>query len=228
MVNQRKAILDLSLFLAAFFVLWTIRATWAYAVDESIASPTCRAAYANLLKLFLWVVPASAFAYWLRSTPPAKYLGLSVRPSHRKGLLYLAITLGFLLAVTLFEITFGRKSFSGVNLASVPIPLALLQFLISPLFEEILFRGLVMKELMTLLPTYLANVLTSLLFVGAHLPYWLSHGGPTQAMFANCFGVFAFSVLAGWLFARSASTWPPTVAHIANNILSALLVAHRA
>jgi membrane protease YdiL (CAAX protease family) len=228
MANQRKTALDLSLFLAAFFVLWTVRATLFYAVDESIASPTWRAAYSNLLKFVLWVLPASVFACWLRSTPPAKYLGLSVLPSLRKWLWCLAVTGVFLLAVTLFEVTLGRKCFSSASLSSLPATLALLQLAVSPLFEEILFRGLVMKELMTLLPAYVANALTSLLFVGAHLPYWLSHGGPAQAMLANAFGAFVFSVVACWLFAKSASIWPPTVAHIANNLLSSLLVASRA
>ena len=90
MVNQRKAALNLSLFLAAFFVLWTLRATVFYSVDESIASPTLRAAYADLLKLVLWVLPAAAFAYWLRSARPAKYLGLSVVPSLRNALIGLS------------------------------------------------------------------------------------------------------------------------------------------
>ena len=227
-VNQRRAALDLSLFLAAFFILWTVRATWFYTVDESIASPTSRAAYADLLKLVLWVLPAAAFAYWLRSTPPVKYLGLCVVPGLRDWLSCLAATVIFLLAVTLFELTIGGKSFSGASLSSLPTMLALLQLVISPLFEEILFRGLVMKELMSLLPTYLANALTSLLFMGAHLPYWLSHGGPTPAMLANAVGVFVFSVVACCLFAKTSSTWPPTVAHIANNVLSSLLVGSRA
>jgi len=81
---------------------------------------------------------------------------------------------------------------------------------------------------MALLPAYQATALTSLLFVGAHLPFWLSHGGLTQAMIANAFGVFAFSVVACSLFAMTRSIWPPTVAHIANNIMSSLLVAHHA
>jgi len=228
MANQRKAALSLSLFLGGFFILWTLRATLFYAVDESIACPTSRAAYADLLKLVVWVLPAAAFGYWLRDTPPAKYLGLSVVPSRRNWLLCLTVTVVFLLAVTLFEFTIGGKSFSGARLSSLPTVLALLQLVLSPLLEELLFRGLVMKELMTLLPTYLANALTSLLFVGVHLPFWLSHGGLTQAMIANAFGVFVFSVVAGWLSARTASIWPPTFAHIANNILSSLLVAHPA
>jgi len=227
MVKPRRAALDLSLFLAAFFLLWTVRATLFYAVDESIASPTWRAAYSNLLKCVLWVLPASAFAWWLRSTPPAKYLGLSAVPSLRNWFWCLAVTGVFLLGVTLVEFTLGRRCFSSASLSSLPTTLALLQLVISPLLEEILFRGLVMKELMTLWPTYLANALTSLLFVGAHLPYWLSHGGPTKAVLANASGVFVFSLVAGWLFAKSGSTWPPACAHIANNILSSLLVASR-
>ena len=228
MVNQRRAALELLLFLAAFFAVWTVRATLFYLVDESIASSTWRAAYSNLLKLGLWVLPAAAFAYWLRSAPPAKYLGLSSVPSLSNGLVCLAVTVIFLLAVTLFDLTIGRKSFSAASLTSLTPTLALLQLVISPLFEEILFRGLVMKELITLLPSYVANALTSLLFVGAHLPYWLSHGGPTPAMLANAFGVFVFSVVACWLFAKTASIWPPTFAHVANNILSSSLVANHA
>lgn len=222
--NRRRASLHLSLFLAAFFVVWTFRATLFYAVDESIASPTARAAYSNLLKLIIWVLPAAAFGHRLRSTPPARYLGLSVMPSLRHWWLCLAATLIFLLAVTLLTLTLGGKSFSAVSLTSLPTVLGLLQFVISPLLEELLFRGMVMKELLTLLPTCLATVLTSLLFVGVHLPYWLSHGGPTPAMLANALGVFVFSLLACWLFTMSASIWPPTLAHVGNNILSALLI----
>ena len=214
--------------MVAFFVLWTLRATVFYAVDESITSPTLRAAFADLLKLVLWVLPAAAFAYWSRSARPAKHLGLSVVPSLRDGLLCLAVTAGFLIAVALVESTIGGKSFSGARLSSLALGLAMLQLALSPLLEELLFRGLVMKELMALLPTYLATMLTSLLFVGAHLPFWLSHGGLTQAMISNAFGVFVFSLVACWLFARTGSIWPPTVAHIANNILSSLLVAHHA
>ena len=222
--NRRLASLHLIVFLVVFFDVWTFRATLFFAVDESIASPTARAAYSNLLKLILWVLPAAAFGHWLRSTPPAKYLGLSAMPSLRNWLLCLAATFIFLLAVTLFTLTLGGKSFSAVSLALLPTVLGLLQFVISPLLEELLFRGMVMKELMALLPTYLATLLTSLLFVGIHLPFWLSHGGPTPATLTNAIGVFVFSILACWLYAKSGSIWPPTQAHIANNILSSMLI----
>jgi membrane protease YdiL (CAAX protease family) len=225
MVNQRKAALQLSSFLVGFFVLWTLRATLFYAVDESITSPVSRAAYADLLKLVMWVLPAAAFAYVLRGAPPAHYLGLSVWPTRRNWLRCLGVTAVFLLAVMLVELTVGKKSFSAAGLSSLPLALWLLQLLLSPLLEELLFRGMVMKELLGLLPSYLAIALTSLLFVGVHLPYWLSHGGATRAMMTNAGGVFLFSVVACWLFAKTASIWPSTVAHVANNVLSSMLVA---
>lgn len=226
MLTQRKVALQLTLFLVAFFALWTLRATWGYAIDESIASPIPRAAYSSVVKLVLWVIPAVTFAYRFRNPDPAKYLGLSVWPTQRCWRLCLAVTGAFLLATALMELGLGKKTFSITGLATLPLTLWFLQLGLSPWIEEVLFRGLVMKELLQLLPEYLATILTSLLFMGIHLPYWLAHGGATRVMAANAVGVFIFSLLASWLYARSESIWPPTIAHIANNVLASLLVVH--
>jgi hypothetical protein len=222
---ERQRAIHLCVFLAAFFVAWSLRATVFYSLDEQIASRFWRTAYSNLLKLVLWVLPAAAFAYWMRAASPARYLGVSVLPAARAWLMFLVVIAGFLVAVALLETTFGHKSHSAASLLSIPVGVLLLQFVLTPLLEEVLFRGLVMKELLDLLPTHLASALTSLLFVGVHLPYWLSHGGPTGATMANGAGVFLFSLLACWLYAKSASVWPAVAAHAANNLLAAMLVS---
>ena len=225
-VNRRKTALQLCSFLIVFFVLWTVRVASYDSIDATIASATIRAAYSNLLKIVLWVVPAWVFASCVRRSSPANYLGLSVLPSLRNWLLCFAITASFLLIVALVEVGIDKKSFSGAGLA-LPGAVLVMQFIVSPLVEEILFRGLVMKELMSLLPPYWATSLTSLLFLGAHLPYWLTHGGPSQAILAQALGVFVFSIVACGLYARTASIWPPTLAHTANNIMaSALVTSH--
>ena len=228
MTSRQKAALELALFMAAFFFVWTIRATSLYAIDESIGSPTLRALYANVLKMFLWVVPAAAFALWRKGQQPAKYLGLSVTPSWKQWKTCLVATFAFLLAVMAFEVIVGGRVISFQHRLSTTPLIGLLSFLFSPLLEEILFRGLVMKELSALSPLAVANILTSLLFAAVHLPYWLSHGGYTPTMAANVFGVFLFSLLAGWVFAKSGSIWPPTLAHVLNNIVSSLLVTRQA
>ena len=55
------------------------------------------------------------------------------------------------------------------------------------------------------------------------MPFWSAHGGVSGALMADTAGVFICSLLAGWLYLDSSSIWPPTLAHIANNYIAALL-----
>jgi uncharacterized protein len=228
MLTRRTRWLQLASFLAAFFVVWTLRATVFYGLDLSIASPVSRAAYSGLLKLLLWVLPAAVFARRLRKMPATPYLALSVWPSRGDWLACLAVTVAFLLVVALAETAAGGKSFSMAGLSSLPVALWILQVALTPLLEELLFRGLILRELLALLPKYRAIALNALLFAGVHAPYWLSHRGATLAVLQDLGGVFAFSVVACWVFARTKSIWPPTIAHIANNLLAAMLIAGHA
>ncbi len=214
--------------MAVFFAVWTLRATLLYAVDESIASPTLRATYSDLLKFLLWVLPAVAWVRWVKGLAPGEYWVLGRGPGPGQWKRCLVVTAVFLVVSAAFELGTGHKSFSLAVLRGTPPVIGVLFYLVSPLLEELLFRSFVLKELLGLMPLAAANVVASLLFVGAHLPYWLSHGGLTPAVAANCFGIFLFSLLAGWVFAQSGSVWPAGVAHIANNLLAAVVVAGKA
>jgi membrane protease YdiL (CAAX protease family) len=226
--DRRRFALQLLLFLACFFTAWSLRATVFYSLDEQIDSPILRAAYADLLKLVLWGLPAAVFASCVRKVAPGQYLGMSAAPGMRTWALCLVVTSAFLILVTATETLLGGKALTAGRLLSFPMAILLLQFVLSPLLEEILFRGLVLKELLLLLPAFLASVLNSLLFVAAHVPYWLFHGEALPVMAAKAAGIFLFSLLASWLFVRSSSIWPPVVAHIANNLLSVSLLVSQA
>jgi len=219
----RRSVVELVLFLAAFFAVWSVRATYLYSIDDAIASRTLRLTYSVVVKFALWVVPAFAFARWVRHSSPFHYLGWSVIPSFRQWAWCLAVTGLFLGVVVTLETVAGGKTLSrsGIALDSGSVFFAL----VTPVLEETLFRGLILKELAALLRSWQANLLTSFLFVGIHLPFWLSHGGLTPTMLANCGGALIFSLVAGWLYLRSGSIWPPSVANIANNYVAALLVA---
>lgn len=229
MVNQRRRSLQLSLYLVAFFFLWTLRVTLFYAVDESITSPILRAVYSNLLRLVVWVLPAAAFIYVLRSASPTKYLGLGVWPNRRNWLVCISVTIAYLLAVALYKITIRQRCFSTAILHSLPAPAAawLVQLLLPPLLEEIFFRGFLMTELLVLMPLYRALAMNSLLFACIHIPYWLTLGTTPQAILAGGGAAFVFSILTGWLFAKTASIWPPTIAHCAANLLPYFFVVRR-
>lgn len=225
MTNRRETAWQLALFLALFYAAWTLRATVLYAIDEGIVSPTLRAAYADLMKLLLWVLPAVAWVRWVKRVPPGGYWALRRGPERAQWQPCLVATALFLFATAAFEVGTGHKTFSLAVLRSTPLLVGFLSFLVPPLLEELLFRSFVLKETLRLMPLAAANVLTSLLFVGAHLPYWLSHGGLTSPMAARCGGVFLFSLLAGWVFVKSGSVWPAVLAHVANNLLASLLTA---
>jgi uncharacterized protein len=184
-----------------------------------------RLLYSNLVKFTLWVIPAVGFVFSARRARSVRYLGISVSPTNRHWILCLTVTILFLCGVIGLETSVGRKtlSFSGLHFSTTVV--GLLFFFVSPLMEEILFRGLVTKEFLVILPSWGANLVASLLFVGVHLPYWLSHGGVTEVMASNAIGVFVFSLLAGWLYTQSGTIWPSVVAHVANNFVAALLVS---
>jgi membrane protease YdiL (CAAX protease family) len=216
-------ILQLVAFLAAFFLAWSLRATVLHAIDQAIASPAARSAYAVAVKAVLWVLPAAAFGWWLRGQGPLRYLALQPLPRAGEWFVCMALTAAFLALVTAFELSVGGRQLAPAALLATPGMLLVLHHVASPWVEELLFRGLVMRELLAATSVAAACVLTSLLFVGAHLPFWLFHRGASAAVAADSAGVFLFSLLACGLYARSRSIWPPTLAHVANNLLSSVL-----
>ena len=217
----QRAAREILLFILCFFAVWTVRATYLYAIDEAIEPAALRTVYSVAVKLLLWAAPACGFAWWIRRTSPIHYLGLSVMPAARQWALYLVVTGTFLAAIAGFLIITGGKRFSLAGL-SLTLP-GLLSALVAPVIEELLFRGVFLRELADLLPRWSANLLTSLLFAGIHLPFWLSHGSAQTAL-PQAGGVFIFSLLAGWLYLRSSSLWPSSLAHIANNLVASLLI----
>jgi len=223
--ERNRAELQLLAFIACFFATWTVRATYSYAADQAIASPGGRIAYSTAVKFLLWVVPALVFASRVRGERPLAYLGITTMPSPRQWAWCLAVVGGFLAAVAATETTLlGRKHFvwsGAAGYATVP-GLALL--LATPLFEETLFRGLFANEIRRFRGPWAAAVLTALLFAGIHLPNWIWINGLTVGVLANAAGVFVFGLLAAWVYLKTSSIWPPTLAHIANNLLAALLV----
>lgn len=217
----QRAAREILIFVLCFFVVWTVRATYLYAIDEAIESEALRTVYSVAVKLLLWAAPACGFAWWVRRTSPIRYLGLSVMPAARQWALYLVVIGTFLAAIVGFETITGGKRLSLAGL-SLTLP-GLLSALVAPVTEELLFRGVFLRELAALLPRWGANLLTSLLFAGIHLPFWLSHGSAYTALM-QAGGVFIFSLLAGWLYLRSLSLWPSSLAHVANNLVASLLV----
>lgn len=113
----------------------------------------------------------------------------------------------------------------------------------APLFEELVFRGVVFSELLWLLAAqadlaqgsdadrglrvwraaWSANVAATIVFVGIHWPYWIYADGLGAGLLLKSLPIALLSLVLGMLFARSSSIWPCVAVHWFNNELSALL-----
>lgn len=103
----------------------------------------------------------------------------------------------------------------------------------APVFEELVFRGVVLSELLTWthensesplgrrLRFWLSQCAAASLFVALHLPHWLSHGGWDWAA-THSLPLFAFALVMGFVFAHTRSIWPCIGLHYLNNEVSLL------
>ena len=79
------------------------------------------------------------------------------------------------------------------------------------------------RALLTWRAAWSANLLATIVFVGAHWPYWIYTDGLGSTLAMRSIPVFLLSLVLGMLFARGRSLWPCVLLHWINNELSALV-----
>lgn len=98
------------------------------------------------------------------------------------------------------------EMFAGSDLLSLLLAVGI----IVPIFEELMFRGLIFNEMRRAMPHWLAIVLSGVVFGVAHM-------NPIQIMYTLPMGI-----LLAILYYRTGSLWTPILVHIAWNICSVL------
>lgn len=104
-------------------------------------------------------------------------------------------------------------------LNSSSIGLLILVLLIIPFFEELIYRGLLQQRLAWYLNGLLAVVIASIVFGLQHFT-----SGPPAIVAVDLAGVFVDGIFYGWIFARCHSilvSWP---AHVAADLIGAILL----
>lgn len=80
---------------------------------------------------------------------------------------------------------------------------------LGPVVEELLFRGVILRGLWMRYSARTAILVSAALFGAMH--------GPVKMMW-----IFPIGILLGWLYTRSRSVWPSTIAHALNNSVMVL------
>lgn len=220
---RRAGLASLAIYVALFFLVWSLRATVFIHIDESIKSAFWVNIYSNALKFIIWVVPVfTTLRVW--GLRPLTYTRLTT-PVKRRGLIIGAIVvMVWLSLVVLVEAAISHRSVLVMLFQRFSEwPIILIGVFFSPIWEEILFRGFFLNRLNESLSFWKANVISSLLFMFVHWPYWVSKFGFTQNVIKDSINVFLLGCLFGWLMKKTNSLWPAIGAHIANNFVSSLI-----
>jgi membrane protease YdiL (CAAX protease family) len=208
--TNRKIVL-LWPFLLGFFLLWTLWALLLKLYPGLTQGGLLRAG----VRVLVWILPSCLFVWKIEGISPID--GLALRTHKMNGLSW-GLS-GFALLFLVSSIRYGSRVFN----LTLPhdADTWLNPILTAPIAEEILFRGVVLRVLLTRFNTTWALTISSALFVLIHVPYWLMAGGHSFTnLLALLLSIFVLGLWFGFLFCRSRSLWASLICHTLNNLFS--------
>lgn len=170
----------------------------------------------TVAKLIIWILPIFIIIKFYIKKPIISYLALSY--SSR----------GIQIGIVFGLIFIGLSFFIDIFARGFALPLITAGFinaiLISPLFEEVVFRGFVLGSLQkTKISFWLANGIAALMFLGIHLPGWYFMGSLTSISVITLISIVLIGLIAGYAKEKSGSTWASIFFHFINNLYSAFI-----
>jgi uncharacterized protein len=128
--------------------------------------------------------------------------------------------IGFLIALT----GFVPKYLTGQALLPSEWSFALFNVLIiSPIFEEFFIRGALLENLKQKYSFWVANIISSFMFIGLHLSGWYFMGSLLENLakpIGGALSIFLLSLAFGYAVHRSNSVVGGMLAHFLNNLAS--------
>ena len=201
-------------YVIAFHLVWV---AWPYIVYPrliAVGDTTLTYALLNIgLRLLLWVVPVLLYLRFVDRVEPLGYLKLKRRVQR-------GVVVALVLTVLNFLGSIARFGPPHPDMRSVTWNSMLGTSFLVGFIEEIPYRGFMLQKFAERVDFWLANLITSLLFVAVHVPGWISLHMLTADRAAS---IFVFSVVMAAVFKYSDSLWAPVVAHSGNDFLSFVL-----
>ena len=155
-------------YVIAFHLAWIAWPFFIYPRLTALGQTTLTYAVINIgLRLVIWVAPVLLYLRFVDGVRPLDYLKLTHHV--RRGLVVAAVltavnVLGSMLRFGPPELIIERVTWNSVLGTSF----------LAGFIEEIPYRGFMLQKFTERVGFWLANLLTSLLFVGIHLPGWIA------------------------------------------------------
>jgi uncharacterized protein len=202
------------IYLVGFYAAWTGYVMWVYPRMQSLGERTLQYALLNIaIRLLVWVLPVLLYLRWIDHVDPAEYLKL--KQNWKRGLL-----IGLGLAVLIFLGSLLRYGLPHPDWRSLTWNSVLCTSILIGFIEEIPFRGFILQKFAERYGFWVANLISSVLFLGIHLPGWISlHLLRAETAIT----VFIFGVAMAVVFRYGKSLWGCIVAHSLNDFISSVL-----
>jgi len=173
------------------------------------------------IKLIIWTIPAVFLVCYNSSD---MFLTLREMLNSKVKLTpYVLLSIGILAYCLVSSIVIN-----GNITLTRPDPLSWLigGVLLVGITEEVLFRGFFLNALLRKTSTIYAHVVSSLMFVVVHLPWWIYSGSASDLLSAlvACVSIFALGFIFGWAFMKSRNIFIPIFLHMLWNLLQTLFV----
>ena len=198
-------------YLVAFHGLWIVWPFVLYPRLQAVGDRTLAYAALNLSFRFLfWVAPVFAYLRYVDRVNPLEYLKLT--KNVRRGVMVA-------IALTVINVigTYARFGPPQLSLHRVTWNSILGTSFLVGFIEEIPYRGFMLQKFGERMNDWLANLITSLLFLTIHLPGWIAlHTLRADAAIT----IFVFGVIMAIAVRYSRSLWASIVTHSANDCLS--------
>lgn len=210
----RPFFLPLIVYLVLFYSVWIVWVYLVYPPMQALGPGGLGYTLIDLATRFLlWVLPVWLYLHFIDHVRPLEYLRL--KQYWKRG-----IVIGLGLSLLNFAGMLWRFGLPHPSMQYVTWNSLLGTSLLIGFFEEIPFRGFLFQKLQEKFPVWLANVLSSLLFLGIHLPGWiLLH----TLSWLNVVTIFVLGVIFAGVFFYAKTLWSSIITHSLNDFLTAVL-----
>ena len=187
---------------------------WIYPWMQSLGNRTLRYALLNpLFRLLVWVLPVFLYLRYIDHRDPIKYLKL--KEHWKRG-----VIIGLILTLINFVGSMLRFGIPHPTMQSFTWNSVIGTSFLIGFIEEVPYRGFILQKFEEHCGFWIANLLSSLLFVSMHLPGWIS-----LHLFrvGNVITVFVFGVVMAIVFKYGKTLWGPIIAHSSNDFLAVVI-----
>ena len=209
--RERSSFAPFLLYVAAFHVLWIAWPFFLYPRLLTVGNATFQYALLNLTFRFLyWIAPVLLYLRYVDGVDPFEYLQL--RQNVKRG-----IVVALVLTALNVGGTFARFGSPHLSMERVTWNSVLGTSFFVGVIEEIPYRGFMLQKFGERMNFWLANLITSLLFVSIHLPGWIALHTLNAGAAVS---IFIFGLVMSVAFRYAKSLWAPIITHSANDCLS--------